>query len=231
MMLKLETFRKVGEKYLESFEVWCWRRMEKVIWTDLVRDEVSHRVKKERNTQQTIQTMTKDWIGYILRRNCLLKHVIEGKLEGRIKVTGRRGRRRNHLMDDGNKKIRYRKLKPDELDRNLWRTVRLQCDDDDDDDARSCSYSNSDPSEKRRFEFNYNFMFGTLALPVLHIHISQSPSSGQRNRASWTSQPQKSVTLRPQQGGEITQSIRDMWWHRGKERKKNSKLCRPDSSF
>jgi hypothetical protein len=35
------------------------------------------------------------------------------------------------------------------------------------------------------------------ALLVLHIHISPS---GQRNRASWTSQPQKSVTLRPQLG-------------------------------
>jgi hypothetical protein len=32
-------------------------------------------------------------MGHTLRRNCLLKHVIEGKLEGRIEVTGRRGRR------------------------------------------------------------------------------------------------------------------------------------------
>jgi hypothetical protein len=32
-------------------------------------------------------------IGHISRRNCLLKHVIEGKIEERIEVTGRRGRR------------------------------------------------------------------------------------------------------------------------------------------
>jgi hypothetical protein len=25
-------------KYLESFEMWCWRRMEKIIWTDRVRN-------------------------------------------------------------------------------------------------------------------------------------------------------------------------------------------------
>jgi hypothetical protein len=31
-----------------------------------------------------------NWIGHILHRNCLLKHVIEGKTEGRIEVTGRR---------------------------------------------------------------------------------------------------------------------------------------------
>jgi hypothetical protein len=37
---------------------------------------------------------------HILRRNCLLKHVIEEKLEGRIEMTGRRGRRRKQLLDD-----------------------------------------------------------------------------------------------------------------------------------
>jgi hypothetical protein len=33
------TFRKVDQKYLESFEMWCWRRMEKFSWTDRVRNE------------------------------------------------------------------------------------------------------------------------------------------------------------------------------------------------
>ena len=37
-----------------------------------------------------------------MRRNCLLKHVIEGKIEGRIDVTGRRGKRRKELLDDNN---------------------------------------------------------------------------------------------------------------------------------
>jgi hypothetical protein len=50
-------------------------------------------------------------------------------------------------------------------------------------------------------------------LLVLHIHVSPSTSSGQRNCASWASQPEKSATLRPQPGGETTKSIRDMWWH------------------
>jgi len=30
------------------------------------------------------------WIGHILRRNCLLKHVVEGNIEGSIEMTGRR---------------------------------------------------------------------------------------------------------------------------------------------
>ena len=31
--------REIYQKYLESFEMWCWRRMEKIIWTDRVRNE------------------------------------------------------------------------------------------------------------------------------------------------------------------------------------------------
>jgi hypothetical protein len=81
------TFRTIDQKYLESFEMWCWRRVEKISWTDHVRnEEVLHRVKEERNT---IKRRKANWIGHVLCRNCLLKHVIEGKLEGRIEMTGR----------------------------------------------------------------------------------------------------------------------------------------------
>jgi len=33
------SIRAVDQKHLESFEMWCWRRMEKIIWTDHVRNE------------------------------------------------------------------------------------------------------------------------------------------------------------------------------------------------
>jgi hypothetical protein len=83
------TLQKVDQKYLEGFEMWCWRRMERINWTDRVRNEVLHGVKEERNTLHTIKRRKANWIGHILRRNCLLKHVIEGKLEGIIEMTGR----------------------------------------------------------------------------------------------------------------------------------------------
>jgi len=41
--------RAVDQKHLESFEMWCWRRMEKIIWTYHVRKEVLLRVKEQRN--------------------------------------------------------------------------------------------------------------------------------------------------------------------------------------
>jgi hypothetical protein len=51
-----------------------------ISWTDGVKNaEVLHRVKEERNIVRTIKRRKANWIGHILRRNCLLKHVIEGK--------------------------------------------------------------------------------------------------------------------------------------------------------
>jgi hypothetical protein len=83
------TLWKADEKYLESFEMWCWKRME-IIWTYRVRnEEVLQRVKEKRNILQKIKRRKAKWIGYILHRNCLLKRVIEGKIEGTTEVTGR----------------------------------------------------------------------------------------------------------------------------------------------
>jgi hypothetical protein len=84
-----------------------------------VRNEELHRVKKQRNILHTIKRRKANWIGHILRRNCLLKHGIEGKLEGRTEMMGSRGRRRKQLLDDLKEKRRYWKLKEEALDRTL----------------------------------------------------------------------------------------------------------------
>jgi hypothetical protein len=110
---------KADQKYLKSFEMCCWRRIE-ISRTNRVRnEEVLHRVKDERNILHTIKRRKANWIGHIWRRNCLLKHVIEGKLEGRIAMTGRRCKQ---LLDDLKEQRRYWKLKAEALDRTLWRT-------------------------------------------------------------------------------------------------------------
>jgi hypothetical protein len=91
--------------------------------TNLVRNEkVLHRVKEERNIVHTIKRRKANWIGHILGRNCLLKHVIEEKVEGRIEMTGRRRRIRKQLLDDLKEKRRYWELKEEALDSTLWRT-------------------------------------------------------------------------------------------------------------
>jgi hypothetical protein len=58
--------------------------------TDRVRnEEVLHRVKEERNILHAVNRRKGNWIGHIWNSNCLLKHVIAGKIEGRLDVTGR----------------------------------------------------------------------------------------------------------------------------------------------
>jgi hypothetical protein len=81
-------------------------------------EEVLQRVKEERNILHTIKSKKANWIGHILRRNCLLQHVIEGNVEG----TGRRGRRCKQLLDDLRETRGYWKLKEEALDHTVWRT-------------------------------------------------------------------------------------------------------------
>jgi hypothetical protein len=116
------TLRAVDQKHVESSEMWCWRRIEKISRTDHVRnDEVLLRVSEQRNILHEIRKRKANWIGHILRRNCLLKKVIEGKIKGRIEVTRRRGRRRKKLLDDLGDRRRYSHLKEEALDRIKWR--------------------------------------------------------------------------------------------------------------
>ena len=96
--------------------------MEKINWTDHVKnEEVLLRVNGQRNILHEIIKLKAIRIGHILRRNCLLKQVIEGKIKRVIEVTGRRGRRRRKLLDDLKERKKYSHLKEEALDRPLWR--------------------------------------------------------------------------------------------------------------
>jgi hypothetical protein len=98
--------------------------MEKISWTDYVRNEdVLLRVKEQRNILHEIRKRKANWIGHILRRNCLLQRVIEGIIKGGIEVTGRRGTRRRKLLDDLKGRTGYSYLKEKALDRTMWRVM------------------------------------------------------------------------------------------------------------
>jgi hypothetical protein len=81
--------------------------MEKISWTDSMQNEVLQRVKEERNILQTIKRWKANWNGHMLRRIYLLKHIIEGKIEGSLEVTLGRGRRCKQLLDDLKEEKRY----------------------------------------------------------------------------------------------------------------------------
>ena len=98
---------KVGEEHLDRF---------------VRNEEVLLGMKENRNILHTIKRRKANWIGHSLRGNCLLKHIIEGKREGGIEVTGRQGRRLKQIVDDFKETRGYWKLKGEALDRTVWRT-------------------------------------------------------------------------------------------------------------
>ena len=92
--------------------------MENISWTDHVRNEdVLLRVNEQRNILREIRKRKVNWTGHILRRNCLLKQVIKGKIKGEMEVT----RRRRKLLNDLKDRRGYSHLKEEAVDRTMWR--------------------------------------------------------------------------------------------------------------
>ena len=81
------------------------------------------RVNEQRNILHEILVRKRkaNWIGHILRRNCLFKQVTERKIKGEIEVTRRRRRRRKKLLDELKDRRGYYHLKEEALDRTMWR--------------------------------------------------------------------------------------------------------------
>jgi len=79
------------------------------------RSVTKNKVGKEYPTYS--KRMKANWIGSILCRNLLPKHVIEKKIEGRIEEI----RRCKQLLDDLKEERGYWKLKEEAIYRNLWR--------------------------------------------------------------------------------------------------------------
>ena len=84
-------------------------------------EEVLLRVNEQRNIPHEIRKGKANWIGHILRRKCLLKQVVEGKIKGEMEVAIRRGRRRKKLLGDLKDRRGYSHLKEEALDRTVWR--------------------------------------------------------------------------------------------------------------
>jgi hypothetical protein len=98
--------------------------MEKIIWPHRVRNEkVFLRVMEKMNIIQTVKRRKANWIGHILRSNCLLKRFIEGKTKGGLEVNGRRGRKRKKLLENFKETRKYCELKEPALDGAVWRTL------------------------------------------------------------------------------------------------------------
>ncbi|KAJ4452200.1 hypothetical protein ANN_03718 [Periplaneta americana] len=74
-----QTLRRSEDKRIEAFEMWIWRRMERVKWTDRIRNEsMLERMAEERMMLKLVRKRKRNLLGHWLRRNCLLKDALEG---------------------------------------------------------------------------------------------------------------------------------------------------------
>ena len=91
------TLRRNEQKRRKTFEMWVWRRLERVKWTDKIKSAyVLERGGKGRIMLELIKKKKRNWLGLWLRRNCLLKDALEGMVKGK-KV---RSRRRYKMIDN-----------------------------------------------------------------------------------------------------------------------------------
>ena len=104
---------------LAAFEMWIWRRILKISWTEhKTNDKVLNTVGEECSLVNTIRRRQKKWIGHTLRGDTLLRTVLEGRMKG--KKTS--GRPRIMLMDwMKDKDYGYREIKEKAENREEWK--------------------------------------------------------------------------------------------------------------
>ena len=111
------SLKKADTRRLEAIEMWVWRRIENIKWTERITNEtVLQRVGEKRELITTIIKRKKNWIGHVLRGGGLVRDVIEGRMEGKKP----RGRRRFGMLEEL-KEGSYEKMKRRAQDRDAWR--------------------------------------------------------------------------------------------------------------
>lgn len=120
------TMTQRDRQRLEAFEMWCWRRMEGISWTEMVSNErVLERVKEKRSIMDTIENRRGSMIGHLIRHDLFIKNIIEGKIEGKRG----RGRPRRTFMEQIKEKVHvgsYQEVKELAGTRKDWRLLHRQ---------------------------------------------------------------------------------------------------------
>ena len=94
------TLREVDRKKIEAFEMWIWRRMEKISWRDkITNDDVLKRVNEERSQLKEIWQRKHRWIDHVLRYDGFLTFLL-GIFERRMLGKRTRGRRQMQMLHD-----------------------------------------------------------------------------------------------------------------------------------
>ena len=78
------TLRQEDRRRLDAFEMWMWRRMEKISCTEkMINEAVLKTVGEKQRMVEMIIQRKKNWIGHVVRGDGLVKEVIERKMDGK----------------------------------------------------------------------------------------------------------------------------------------------------
>ena len=95
--------------------MWYWRRIQENKRSEGVTSkQVLERIGEKRKLLNDILQRKANWIGHILRRNCLLRDAIEGRQMTELKEVGKR---RTQLLNDLGNRRRHWELKEEAEDR------------------------------------------------------------------------------------------------------------------
>ena len=104
---------------LDAFEMWVYRRVLKISWTEKIANEdVLRRMETGREIVRQFKTRKLQYLGHLIRHKSTQLQLIEGKIEGRRS----RGRPRNTWTTDitTTKGMKYYQLKRAAEDRKKW---------------------------------------------------------------------------------------------------------------
>ena len=115
--------RQEDRRRLDALEMWLWRRMEKISWTEKITNEAVLKMVGEKQEMVDVIIQRKNnWIGHVVRGDGLLREVIEGKMDGkRTRGRPRIGMLEELMKGSPNKKNLYQQMKRRAENRLQWR--------------------------------------------------------------------------------------------------------------
>ena len=91
------TVKKAELQRIDAFELWCWRRLQRVPWTaSRSNQSILKEISPECSLERLMLKLKLQYFGHLMQRtDSLEKTLMLGKMDGR----GRRGRRRMRWLD------------------------------------------------------------------------------------------------------------------------------------
>ena len=92
-----QTIKKAGHQKIDAFELWCWRRLLRVLWTTRRSNQsILKEISPKHSLERLMLKLKLQYFGHLMQRTeSLEKTLMLGKIEGRR----RRGRQRMRWLD------------------------------------------------------------------------------------------------------------------------------------